>query len=183
LLYCNDPPGLAGDHHQGFPSVLIIWRPNGRILFNPNQLWANGLVVNTCPKQYLNGKSLHGIYHKEDDLYIPFCMHGCTSYFSSQLLAQQEINNYQQIVFTSEQEWDLYSQTFASLKKNYENKEQGATKGEIFTNAGADTCVNIGATSSHNRHSTVDVTALAWHWGTSIKTASNTLTSTTTHAV
>jgi len=34
-------------------------------LINPNQLWANMLVINTCPKQYSNEKSLHGIYHGE----------------------------------------------------------------------------------------------------------------------
>jgi len=69
------------------------------------------------------------------------------------------------------------------LKKAYKNKERGATEGNFFTNAGADTRVNIGATSSHNRRSTVDMTALARRWGTSIETASNTLTSTTTRAV
>ena len=69
------------------------------------------------------------------------------------------------------------------LEKAYENKERGATEGEFFTNAGADIRINIGATSSHNRRSTVDATALARRWGTSIETASNTLTSTTTRAV
>ena len=110
-------------------------------------------------------------------------MHGCTSYFSSWLPTQKEIADCQQIVFTSDQEWDPYSWTFAALEKAYKNKEWGATDGEFFTNAGANTHVNIGATSSHNRHLMVDVTALARHWGTSIKTTSNTLTSTTTHAV
>jgi len=69
------------------------------------------------------------------------------------------------------------------LEKAYENKECRATEGEFFTNTGADIHVNIGATSSHNRRSTVDATALAQRWGTSIETASNTLTSTTTRAV
>ena len=130
-------------------------------LINPNQLRANGLVVDMCPKQYSNRKSLHGIYHEEDDLYIPFQMHGCTSYFSSRLPTQKEIADCRQIVFTSEETWDPYSQTFTMLEKAYENKERRATEGEFFTNAGADIHINIGATSSHNRCSTVDATALA----------------------
>ncbi len=72
---------------------------------------------------------------------------------------------------------------FSALKKAYKNKECGATEGEFFTNAGANTRIDISTTSSHNRHMTVDVTALAWRWGTSIETASNTLTSMTTCAV
>jgi len=56
------------------------------------------------------------------------------------------------------------------------------TKGEFFTCTGADICVNIGATSSHNRHLMVNTTMLAWQWGTSIETAT-TLTSTTVCAV
>jgi len=130
-------------------------------LINPNQLRANGLVIDTCPKQYSNGKSLHGIYYEEDDMYIPFRMHGCTSYFSSRLPTQKEIAECQQIVFTLEEPWDPYSQTFAMLKKAYKNKERRATEGEFFTNTGANTRVNIGATSSHNRCSMVDATALA----------------------
>jgi len=82
-----------------------------------------------------------------------------------------------------EEAWDPYSHTFAVLKKAYENKECSATEGEFFTNTGANIQINIGATSSHNRHSTVDATILAWHWGTSIETSSNTLTSMTTCAV
>jgi len=116
-------------------------------------------------------------------LYIPFQMHGCTSYFSSWLPTQKEIADCQQIVFTFDQEWVPYSQTFAVLKTAYKNKERGATKGEFFTNAGADICINIGTTSSHNRCSMVDVTALAQQWGISVKTTSNTLTSMTTCAV
>jgi len=125
-------------------------------LINPNQLRANGLVVDTCPKQYSGGKSLHGIYHEEEDMLIPFRMHGCISYFASRLPTQAEINDCRQIVFTSEQEWDPYSQTFATLEKAYEKKERGPTEGEFFTRDGSDSRMNIGATSSHNRRSTVD---------------------------
>jgi len=114
---------------------------------------------------------------------IPFHMHGCISYFASCLPMQAEINDCQQIVFTSEQEWDPYSQTFAMLEKAYEKKEHGPTEGKFFTCGGSDSCMNIGATSSHNWHLTVDATTLAHQWGASIETANHTLTLTTTRVV
>jgi len=114
---------------------------------------------------------------------IPFRMHGCISYFASRLPTQAEINDCRQIVFTSEQEWDPYSQTFVTLEKAYEKKERGPTEGEFFTRDGSDSRMNIGATSSHNRRSTVDAITLARRWGTSIETANHTLTSTTTRTV
>jgi len=101
----------------------------------------------------------------------------------SWLPTQKEIDGCQQIVFTSKQERDPYSQTFAVLEKAYKNKEWGTTEGEFFTHTGANICINIGATFSHNRHLTVDATTLAWQWGTSIEAARNTLTSMTTCTV
>jgi len=148
---------IIGVYHQ----CLYFGSQMEESLINLNQLCANGLVVDTCPKQYSKGKSLHGIYHEEDDLYIPFRMHACTSYFSSQLPTQKEIAECRQIVFTLEEPWDLYSQTFTMPEKAYKNKECGATEGEFFTNTGADIHVDIGATSSHNQRLMVDATALA----------------------
>jgi len=111
---------------------------------------------------------------------IPFCMHGCISYFALHLPTQTEINDCWQIVFMSEQEWDPYSQTFATLEKVYEKKEHGPTEGKCCTHTGSNSCINISTTSSHNWHSTIDATTLAHQWGTSIETASHTLTLTMT---
>jgi len=139
-------------------------------LINANQLQANGLIVDTCPKQYSGGKSFHGIYHEEEDMLIPFCMHGCISYFALNLPTQTEINYCQQIIFTPEQEWDpYYSQTFETIDKAYEKKECGPTEGECFTQTGSESYINIDTTSSHNWHSTVHAISLAHRWGTSIK--------------
>ena len=60
-------------------------------LISPNQLRANGLIVDTCPKQYSNGKSMHGIYDPHEDIFIPFRMHGCISYFASRLPTDEEL--------------------------------------------------------------------------------------------
>jgi len=148
-------------------------------LINLNQLCANGLVVDMCPKQY----SLHGIYHEEDDLFILFCMYGCTSYFFF-------------MVTNSKGDWQLltdcfYIQTgmgpifsdFCSTWIGLQNREWGATEGEFFTNAWAAICMNIGGTSSHNRCSTVNATTLDQWWVTSIEPISITLIILTTCAI
>ena len=54
-------------------------------LVPPNQLRANGLVVDDVPKQSTKGKSLHGIYVPEKDLTIPFSMRGMMSYIPVRL--------------------------------------------------------------------------------------------------
>jgi len=89
-------------------------------------------------------------------------MHGCTSYFLSCLPTQKKIDECQQIIFTLEQEWDPYLQTFATLEQAYINKEQGPTTGEFYSANGSDLWLTVGATSSQNHHSTVDASALAW---------------------
>jgi hypothetical protein len=44
-------------------------------LISPNQLRAHGLVGDTCPKQFLGGQSMHGIYIPDEDLFLPFHLH------------------------------------------------------------------------------------------------------------
>jgi hypothetical protein len=40
-------------------------------LLNPNQMRSHhGVVVDTCPKQFSNGKLMHGIYVTKDDLFL-----------------------------------------------------------------------------------------------------------------
>jgi hypothetical protein len=41
-------------------------------LISLNQLGAHGLVVDTCPKQFLGGQSMHDIYVPDKDLFLPF---------------------------------------------------------------------------------------------------------------
>jgi len=48
---------IMGAFHQ----CLYFGGQMEEYLINPNQLWANGLIVDMCPKQYSNGKSFHGI--------------------------------------------------------------------------------------------------------------------------
>jgi hypothetical protein len=97
-------------------------------LLNPNQCRAYGLTVNTCPKQFSSGKSMHGIHVPETDLFIPFQMHGCICYFSSRLPTEDELANCERVVFTSTGEWDPYAETFAEEDAVYRNITRGHTE-------------------------------------------------------
>jgi hypothetical protein len=44
-----------------FPQSLFFGDKLENSLMPPNQLLANGLIVDECPKQFSNGQSLHGI--------------------------------------------------------------------------------------------------------------------------
>jgi hypothetical protein len=148
-------------------------------LISPNQLRANGLIVDTCPKQFSGGKSMHGIYVPDEDIFIPFRMHGCISYFASRLPTDEELATCRRVTFTSELEWDPYSPTFAQEEEAYA-RGRSALSGEHFL---VDGNRAVFATSSHDRRTTVNAVTLARRWGTSVSTASNTLRSTTTRAV
>jgi hypothetical protein len=151
-------------------------------LLNPNQCRAHGLAVDTCPKQYSNGKSMHGIYVPENDLILPFKLHGCISYFASRLPTDDELRDCEHVVFTSAAPWDPYSQTFAAEERAYQSLAEKVTIGEVYDRHG-DQVHQVSHTSSTNRRSKVDPVTLARLWGTSVSTASSTLNLSTTRAV
>jgi hypothetical protein len=70
-------------------------------LISPNQLRANGLIVDTCPKQFSSGKSIHGIYVSDEDIFIPSQMHRCISYFALRLPTHEELATCRRMTFTS----------------------------------------------------------------------------------
>ena len=71
-------------------------------LVPPAQLWAHRITVDVVPKQYSDGKSLHGIHHPDADVFIPF---------------HSEIDNCRWVTFTSESEWQPYSDHFAEAER------------------------------------------------------------------
>ena len=69
----------AIDHPQLQETLILVCHEslyfgNGMkdSLISPNQLRAHGLVVDTCPKQFSGGQSMHGIYIPDEDLFLPF---------------------------------------------------------------------------------------------------------------
>jgi hypothetical protein len=81
-------------------------------LIPPVQLWHHGITVDVVPKQYSDGKSLHGIHHPDDNVFIPCHLHGCISYFSARLPTDEEIGKCRWITFTSDVEWMPYDTQF-----------------------------------------------------------------------
>jgi len=58
-----------------FHETLFFGRDMEHSLINPNQLRANGITVDCCPRQY-DKSSIHGIYVPNEDIKVPFCLHG-----------------------------------------------------------------------------------------------------------
>jgi Reverse transcriptase (RNA-dependent DNA polymerase) len=86
-------------------------------LLSPAQLWDHGVTLDVVPKQYSDGQSIHGIHHPDENIHIPFHLHGCISYFCTRLPSKEEINNCRWITFTSEREWNPYSDHFADSER------------------------------------------------------------------
>ena len=82
-------------------------------LVPPNQMRANGLVVDDTPKQFTKGRSLHGIHIPEKNMTIPFSMRGMMSYIPIRLPSEEEMESCQRIMMTSEEEWRPYSTSWA----------------------------------------------------------------------
>ena len=74
---------------------------------------------------------MHGIYVPDEDIFIPFQMHGCISYFASRLPTDEELATCRCITFTSELEWDLYSPAFAQEEEAYA-RGRSASSGEHY---------------------------------------------------
>jgi hypothetical protein len=59
-----------------FPQRLYFGDTMETSLIPPAQLWHYGITVYVVPKQYSDGRSLHGIHHQDENIFIPFHMHG-----------------------------------------------------------------------------------------------------------
>ena len=55
---------------------------------------------------------MHNIQVMHDELNIPLCLHGCISYFLSQLPMQEELSQCCYVYMMSEKEWEPYSSHF-----------------------------------------------------------------------
>ena len=55
-----------------FLQSLYFGKSMEHSLLCPNQRRVNGLVVDTCPRQFSVGESIHGIFDPMEDLYFQF---------------------------------------------------------------------------------------------------------------
>jgi hypothetical protein len=97
-----------GDHGCG---VLIIHealyfgeRLKTSTLLTPNQLRANGLVVDDVPRQF-KADSTHSIFDPASGSRIPLSIKGQASGFVSHNSTQQEWNDCHKVILTSDRPW------------------------------------------------------------------------------
>ena len=99
---------IIGVFNQG----LYFGNSMEQSLIPPAQLWDHGVTCDITPKWASRGKSIHGIYSSDDDVYVPFQLHGHMPYFSTRLPTSQEKDKCRWVTFTSDREWEPYSDHF-----------------------------------------------------------------------
>jgi hypothetical protein len=110
---------------NGQPYILIINEAlyfGDRVdvtLLNPNQLRANGVIVEDVPRQF-DPKSSHSIYHPTAKLRIPLSLDGISSGFVSRKpIWWEEYEQYPHVELTSPMRWDPSSDQFAKKEETY----------------------------------------------------------------
>ena len=101
----------------GVHQALFFGATMEHSLCQPNQFREHGLIVDDCPKMYSNGKTLHGMYIPDQELHIPFELHGCLSYFPTRLPTPDEIDTCRWVHMSGDGEWDPYSDHFAASER------------------------------------------------------------------
>jgi len=178
----------AFDHEQGKTLILVfgqaLWFGDDLVqsLACPGQIRAFNHLLCLNPKQYTDGKSLHGIHVEDDDVTLHFRMHGCISYLPIRTPTKEELDECRWIYLTSEEHWNPYDEHFANAeeammkkttrtKYSYEHVSYDSGGRAVF------------ATSSKEHRSNISPEMLSWRWGTSVDIARCTLRVTTQRGI
>ena len=146
-------------------------------LISPMQLMHNGLQVDQSPRQY-DPNSNHGIrfpQEADNNLFIPFHLHGCISYFSMRLPTESKMGRCRYIYMTEDSLWDPYSDMFRIAEIPFAN----TTK----LTAGNTSARGIYGVSRNGRRCSIEPGILARRLGISVYNAELTLQTTTQLAV
>jgi hypothetical protein len=127
-----------------------------------NQCRECGTIIDECPRRF-NPASKHGLKSPDEILFVPFQMHGQTSFFLSRQPSEKELAECQSHYITSEKEWDPMSDQFSEAEMNVPRF--------------------IGATSSRDRRSLIQPEEMEKRWVTSVEAAYITLEEATTQRV
>jgi hypothetical protein len=159
---------------------------------NPNQVRANGIVVDDIPKHFSPNPqhAIHSIYVPKEDLRIPLQLRGVISCFSSRSPSDQELQTCQWIEMTSSEEWSPDSNSFsedeAQCERAMETIDSGRLPRQIYSmqsNEIDDLITNTAsvnaATSKHLRESDELRNKVLKTFGIGLETASRTLKATT----
>jgi hypothetical protein len=186
----NVPIGTAAtayDHADGntyilaFHEALYFGDSMATSLIPPAQLQANGMVVDTCLKQFSNGRSLHGIYMPLEDITIPFQNSGIISYLPIRLPTDRDMDDCKWLWMTSDAPWEPYGNFYTEREQTYRRIHDNNNDGANFRN---NTYLHDGerltaATSSRDHRANVTSAELARRWGTSDAVAATALKVTT----
>jgi hypothetical protein len=82
-----------------------------------NQCREVGTIIDECPRQF-NPASKHGLTSPDETLFVPFQMHGQTSFFLSRQPSEKDLDECQRHYLTSEKEWNPMSDQFAEAEMN-----------------------------------------------------------------
>jgi hypothetical protein len=96
--------------------ALYLGAKHAVCLVNPNQLQNNSIAVHDRPSQF-DSSSRHAIYLPESNMTIPLQLDGIISYFDSFKPTDEEMVYLPQVVLTSVDEWDPYSNAFTKKEE------------------------------------------------------------------
>jgi hypothetical protein len=82
-----------------------------------NQCRQGGTIIDACPRQF-NPASKHGLTSPDETLFVPFQLHGKTSFFLSRQPSEKDLDECQRHYLTSEREWDPMSDQFVEAEMN-----------------------------------------------------------------
>jgi hypothetical protein len=102
--------------------VLYLGQHMKNSLICPNQLRANGLTVDDCPKHLApqNQPSTHSIYAPMEDLNIPLKLQGVTSFFTTRTPTVHEVETCRWVYLSNEHDWDPHSDSYQEQENNFE---------------------------------------------------------------
>jgi len=105
-----------------FGQALYLGDQMKNSLICPNQLRANGLTVDDCPKHLAprNQPSSHSLHAPMEDLTIPLKLKGVTSFFSTRTLTVQEVETCKWVYMSDEHNWDPHSEDYQEQENNYD---------------------------------------------------------------
>jgi len=170
-------------------------------LICPNQLRANGLIVEDCPKHLApsDKPSSHSIQAPEDNITIPLSMKGVTSYFTTRTPTISEVETCQWVHLTNEYDWDPHSEPHEQQETNYDElrtygdyhdrhimsissstltcKLYDTVLGEILQVFDDDHIIS--ATKSSRRDMNMTAETIAKHWSIGLDNAKKTVRCTT----
>ncbi|KAL7575865.1 hypothetical protein ACA910_003181 [Epithemia clementina (nom. ined.)] len=95
-------------------------------LICPNQLRANGLIVNDVPRQF-DPQSNHSIDVPDADLTIPLSLQGIISGFHTEKPTPRDLEDLPRIVMTADAPWHPASDSFANAEEKFKVATATAT--------------------------------------------------------